>query len=118
MSLLETSEPVSSTPQTRRGPDSDISDIAAKVFASERLTAGDGLRLFHHPNLNDLSLLADTVRRRLNPENRVTYIVGRNINYTNVCWVRCKFCNFYRVPGAEGGYVLPQETIFGKIQEM
>ena len=58
------------------------------------------------------------MRRRLNPENRVTYVVGRNINYTNVCWVRCKFCNFYRVPGQDGGYVLPKEAIFAKIEEL
>jgi cyclic dehypoxanthinyl futalosine synthase len=123
MSLLEVSNDTAPTylptlTQTRRGPESDISDIADRVFAEKRLTADDGLRLFRHPDLNDLSLLADHVRRRLNPDNRVTYVVGRNINYTNVCWVRCKFCNFYRVPGHEGGYVLPKETIFAKIQEM
>jgi cyclic dehypoxanthinyl futalosine synthase len=96
----------------------DISDIADRVFAGERLTREDGVRLFQHPNLLDLSLLADHVRRRKNPEPRVTYVIGRNVNYTNVCWVRCKFCNFYRKPGEDGGYVLPRETIFQKIQEM
>lgn len=104
--------------ETRRASESDITDIADKVFAGERLTASDGLRLFHHPNLGDLALLADFVRRKKNPDNIVTYIVGRNVNYTNVCWVRCKFCNFYRVPGEEGGYVLPKETIFAKLQEL
>jgi cyclic dehypoxanthinyl futalosine synthase len=105
--------------QTRPAGTSDISDVADKVFAGERLTREDGLRLFHHPNLLELSLLADHVRRRENPDNVVTYIIGRNINYTNVCWVRCKFCNFYRVPGDRAeGYVLPRETIFQKIQEM
>ena len=54
----------------------------------------------------------------LHPERRVTYVVGRVINYTNVCWVQCKFCNFYRLPGQEGGYVLPRETMFGKIREL
>ncbi len=104
--------------QTRRGPESDVSDIAEKVFRGERISGEEGLRLFRHPDLNDLALMADTVRRRLNPDNRVTYVVGRNINYTNVCWVRCKFCNFYRVPGQEGGYVLPKEAIFAKIEEL
>lgn len=97
---------------------SDIDDIADKVFGGERLTRDDGVRLFHHPNLIELSLLADHVRRQKNPDNRVTYIVGRNVNYTNVCWVRCKFCNFYRKPGEDGGYVLPREVVFQKIQEM
>lgn len=104
--------------QTRRAGESDIDDIAEKVFAGERLSGADGLRLFHHPSLLDLSLLADHVRQRKNPNRTVTYIVGRNVNYTNVCWVRCKFCNFYRKPGEEGGYVLPREVLFGKIQEM
>lgn len=103
---------------TRRAAESDIADIADKVFAGERLDAAHGLRLFQHPNLGDLSLLADHVRRTKNPDNRVTYVVGRNVNYTNVCWVRCSFCNFYRTPGQEGGYTLPQETIFAKIAEL
>jgi cyclic dehypoxanthinyl futalosine synthase len=116
MSILEAELPT--LPQTARGPVSDIRDIAEKVFAGERLTREDGLRLFVHPNLNDLALMADFVRRKHNPENLVTYVVGRNVNYTNVCWVRCSFCNFYRVPGEEGGYVLPKETIYQKLQEM
>ena len=116
MSILATELPTAL--QTRRAGESDISDIADRVFAGERLNREEGLRLFRHPSLLDLSLLADHVRRRKNPERRVTYIVGRNVNYTNVCWVRCKFCNFYRKPGEDGGYVLPRETIFQKIQEM
>jgi cyclic dehypoxanthinyl futalosine synthase len=116
MSILEAEAPT--LPPTLRGPVSDIRDIAEKVFAGERLTREDGLRLFVHPNLNDLALMADFVRRKHNPENLVTYVVGRNVNYTNVCWVRCSFCNFYRVPGEEGGYVLPKEAIYQKLQEM
>jgi cyclic dehypoxanthinyl futalosine synthase len=48
----------------------------------------------------------------------VTYIVGRNINYTNVCWVRCSFCAFHRPPGDAAGYVLPLDVILEKIREM
>ena len=95
-----------------------IDDIADKVYAGERITSADALRLFNHPNVVELGQLADLVRTRKHPSNTVSYIVGRNINYTNVCYVRCSFCNFYRIPGAEGGYVLPRETIFQKIQEM
>jgi 2-iminoacetate synthase ThiH len=56
-------------------------------------------------------MLADVVRQRLVPGHDVTYIVSRNINYTNVCWVRCSFCNFYRTPGsnAPDSYVLTRE---------
>lgn len=113
-----TAEELPTLTHTRRGPESEISDIAEKVFSGERLTGEDGLRLFAHPNLLDLSILADHVRQQKNPGRTVTYIIGRNVNYTNVCWVRCKFCNFYRVPGHDEGYVLPKETIFQKIQEM
>jgi len=103
------------TPRTR-----SIDDIADKVFANERLTAEEGLRLFHHPNLPELAFLANHVRERLHPttNNLVTYVVGRNINYTNVCWVRCKFCAFYRIPGHEDGYTLSREQIFEKVQQM
>ena len=116
MSIAETE--LETATLTRQAGQSDISDIADKVLAGERLNREDGVRLFHHPNLLEMALLADHVRRTKNPERRVTYIVGRNVNYTNVCWVRCKFCNFYRKPGETGGYVLPRETIFAKIQEM
>lgn len=103
-----------------RGTARNMDAIADKVFAGERLTAEDGLRLFQHPNLPELAFLANTMRERLHPDTNdiVTYVVGRNINYTNVCWVRCKFCAFYRVPGHEEGYVLSREQIFEKIQQM
>ena len=95
-----------------------IDDIAQKVEAGERLTVEDGRRLFEHPNLAELGMLANWVRNRLHPEPTVTYNVGRNINYTNVCWVKCDFCAFYRPPGSDEGYVLPTEEIFAKIDEL
>src|SRR4028118_1336953 len=95
-----------------------IDDIAAKVFSGERLTFDDGLRLMQHPNLAELGLLADYVRQREHPGRVVTYICGRNINYTNVCWVQCKFCAFYDLPASKQGYTHGKEVIFGKIQEM
>ncbi len=113
--------PHGAPPLAHGAPPAGAASIAAverKVAAGERLDAGDALLLFRHPNLPELGAMADEARRRLNPEPVVTYIVGRNVNYTNVCWVRCSFCNFYRKPGEEGGYVLPQQEIFRKIQEM
>lgn len=97
-----------------------IDDIADKVFEGERLTREDGLRLFEHHNLPELAFLANYVRKKLHPDTNhiVTYVVGRNVNYTNVCWVRCKFCNFYRIPGDDGGYLLSKDQIFEKIQQM
>ncbi len=92
--------------------------IARKVEAGERLTLEDGLALFHHPNLTELSALAHFVRMRKNPNPYVTYVIGRIINYTNVCWVRCKFCAFYRPPGHAEGYLLSDEEILQKIDEL
>jgi len=95
-----------------------IDDIAAKVFTGERLDFEDGLRLMKHPNLTELGMLADFVRQRQNPGKVVTYIAGRNINYSNVCWVQCKFCAFYDLPSSGKGYVHSKEVIFEKVQEM
>ncbi|MDQ3814459.1 MAG: dehypoxanthine futalosine cyclase [Armatimonadota bacterium] len=99
-------------------PHPSINDIAAKVYAGERLDFEDGLRLMHHPNLAELGMLADFARQRQHPGRVVTYIVGRNINYTNVCWVQCKFCAFYDTPKSGQGYTLSKDEIFRKIQEM
>jgi len=95
-----------------------LADIEQKIERGERLAFDDGVRLFREANPLQLSAWANLVRFRLHPERRVTYVVGRVINYTNVCWVQCKFCNFYRLPGQDGGYVLPREIIFAKIEEL
>jgi cyclic dehypoxanthinyl futalosine synthase len=109
MAIIETDLSVSSV---------GIEDIAEKVYSGQRLSYDDGVRLFQHKNIVEIAGLADYVRWKKHPDPIVTYIIGRNVNYTNVCWVRCSFCNFYRKPGEEGGYVLPKEQIFQKIQEM
>jgi cyclic dehypoxanthinyl futalosine synthase len=95
-----------------------IADIAEKVYANERIDRADAQRLFAHANLAELGMLAHWVRLQRHPESVVTYNVGRNINYTNVCWVKCDFCAFYRKPGSDEGYVLPKEQIFAKIDEL
>ena len=95
-----------------------IQDIADKIAVGERLTPDDARRLFAHPNVAELGLLANAVRRRRHPEAVVTYNVGRNINYTNVCWVKCDFCAFYRPPGSVEGYTLSHDEIFAKIDEL
>lgn len=97
---------------------SDISDIADKVWAGERLSFEDGLRLFRTDDLLLLGSLADLVRQRKHPNRIVTFNIGRNINYTNVCWVRCKFCAFYRIPGHDEGYVLSDEEVLQKCREL
>jgi cyclic dehypoxanthinyl futalosine synthase len=75
------------------------------------------LELYEHAPLLELGRLADAERYRHHPDEIVTYIVDRNINYTNVCVADCKFCAFYRRPKDGEGYVLPFETIGRKIEE-
>jgi cyclic dehypoxanthinyl futalosine synthase len=60
---------------------------------------------------------ADALRRTLHPEGTVSYVVDRNINYSNICTSICSFCAFYRSPGEAGGYVLAHEEIFRKVEE-
>lgn len=92
--------------------------IAEKVVRGERLSFEEGVFLFHYPRMPELAALAHHVRLRKNPNPYVTYVIGRIINYTNVCWVRCKFCSFYRPPGDEEGYILSNEQILQKVREL
>lgn len=91
--------------------------IADKVYSGERLTPEDALALFHHPNMLELGALATYQRQKRVPGNTVTYIIGRILNYTNVCWVRCKFCAFYRVPNDAEGYLHSDEAILEKVKD-
>jgi cyclic dehypoxanthinyl futalosine synthase len=100
-----------------RTGDITIDSVADKVYAGERLTAEDALFLFRHPNMLDLATLADFQRQRRVPGREVGYVVGRILNYTNVCWVRCKFCAFYRVPNHPEGYLLTDEEILEKVRD-
>jgi cyclic dehypoxanthinyl futalosine synthase len=91
--------------------------IASKVLAGERVDAGEALALLRDGELLELGTLADAVRWRLHPQPVVTYIIDRNINYTNVCTAQCAFCAFYRdLPSAEG-YLLSKEQLAQKIEE-
>ena len=75
------------------------------------------LELYQRASLLELGSLADAVRWRLHPEAAVSYIIDRNINYTNVCVADCQFCAFYRRPKDADGYVLSYEEIGAKIDE-
>ena len=79
--------------------------------------ASELLRLYECAPLIELAALADAERKRRHPDGRVTYIVDRNINYTNVCVADCKFCAFYRRPKHAEGYTLSFEEIGRKIDE-
>lgn len=92
--------------------------IAARVLAGERISRADAEALFACEDLPALGALADAARRRHHPDPVVTYVVGCNLNYTNVCWVRCKFCAFYRPPGDPEGYILTREQMSRRIQAL
>ncbi|HSL22346.1 MAG TPA: cyclic dehypoxanthinyl futalosine synthase [Vicinamibacterales bacterium] len=94
-----------------------LEHAAAKVRAGDRLTADEALDLYARAPLPLLGELADAVRARKHSDRIVTYIIDRNVNYTNVCVARCNFCAFYRPVGSAEGYVLGFEEIFRKIDE-
>jgi cyclic dehypoxanthinyl futalosine synthase len=100
-----------------------LRDAGQKALAGGALDADEALLLYRGLDQPSLGLLANDVRLRLNPpvadgKLRVTYIVDRNVNPTNVCVTDCGFCAFYRSPDASDAYVLPRETIYQKVEEL
>ncbi len=86
-------------------------------YLQPRISLEEARELFDTP-LMQLGLRADKLRKERHPQNQVTYIRDRIINYTNVCITYCKFCAFYRPPGHEEAYVRSNDDIFRKIEEM
>jgi cyclic dehypoxanthinyl futalosine synthase len=95
----------------------DLSNITRKVGNGGRIDAAEALALYRHAPTHVLGRLADEIRLRKHPEPTVTYIIDRNVNYTNVCVAKCNFCAFYRDVGSSEGYVLGFDEIFRKIDE-
>ena len=91
--------------------------VGDKVLDGQRISAEEAVLLLEHEDLTTLGAMGDLVRRRKHTDGVVTYIVDRNINYTNVCNAFCNFCAFYRPPNHDEGYVLPVEEIEAKIRE-
>jgi len=94
-----------------------IEQLAEKLRGGGRLESAEALELYQGAPTPLLGQLADAIRRRKHPDRIVTYIIDRNVNYTNVCVARCNFCAFYRPVGSEEGYVLGFEEMFRKIDE-
>src|SRR5208283_4952702 len=82
-----------------------------------RIDKATALELLKTSYLLELGLMSDAVRKELHPEGTVTFVVDRNINYTNVCINKCTFCAFYREADSPDAYVLSREALFGKIDE-
>lgn len=95
-----------------------LQPIEEKVRACQPLSTAEALWLLTEGDLLQVGKLADAIRRRLHPEDLVTFVVDRNVNYTNICESKCKFCAFYRDEGACDAYLLAEEEIFAKIREL
>ena len=97
--------------------DRQIADIRKEVLAGGRLGDDDFLLLADAADLYDLAFLADAIRERLHPERMVTYVIDRNINYTDICISACKFCAFFKAPEDRNGYLLSFDELGRKIEE-
>ncbi len=95
-----------------------LTELLERIARREHLSHDEWKTVITEAETEDLRRLADALRRELNPDGVVTYVVDRNINYTNVCFSVCNFCAFYRKPGHEEGYVLSYDEIYAKVEEM
>lgn len=94
-----------------------MNETTDKILAGERITAGEALELAESADLYRLGFLADTIRKRLHPQPVVTYVIDRNINYTDICISACMFCAFFKAPEDENGTILSHRELEQKIRE-
>ncbi|MGD9733203.1 MAG: cyclic dehypoxanthinyl futalosine synthase [Desulfamplus sp.] len=105
-----------------------LNKVIDKVSSKKRISTEDGLTLYHQAPLLALGNLADIRRFQLHPERIITFVVDRNINYTNICMSGCLFCAFYKAPSSDrpnknssnnqqNGYVISKESLYEKIKE-
>ena len=93
------------------------SDLLTRALNFEFLSAEEGLFLFKHAATSELMYTANELRKKQVPHGKVTWIIDRNVNTTNVCIANCKFCNFFRRPGHDESYITDIETYKVKIEE-
>src|SRR5678816_3753770 len=93
-------------------------DLLTKALNQDFLTAEEGLHLFEHAPTSALMYVGNALRQKMVPGNKVTWIIDRNSNTTNVCMANCKFCNFYRRPGHPDSYITTMDEYRVKIEEM
>ncbi len=95
-----------------------VTEVLDRALSGERISEEDAEMLLRSRDLVRIGRTAHELRNRKSPAGRVTFIVDRNINYSNVCYTDCNFCAFYRRPGdRREGYTLPKPVIFKKIEE-
>jgi len=91
--------------------------LLARALKFESLSAEEGVYLFENAPTTDLMFVANELRKIQVPGNKVTWIIDRNANTTNVCTANCKFCNFFRIPGHKEAYITSIEEYTKKIEE-
>ncbi len=94
-----------------------LEELYQRALDKEFLSVEEGMFLFEHAPLTDLMQVANELRKKAVPHGKVTWIIDRNMNTTNVCIANCKFCNFYRIPGHAEAYITDIETYKEKIEE-
>lgn len=94
-----------------------LQELYKKALNFEFLTIEEGVFLYHNAPLSELMYLGNELRKKQVPHGKVTWIIDRNMNTTNVCVANCKFCNFYRIPGHPESYITDIETYKQKIEE-
>jgi cyclic dehypoxanthinyl futalosine synthase len=94
-----------------------LNDLYDKALNQEMLSIEEGMHLFEHAPLTNLMHVANELRKKNVPHGKVTWIIDRNVNTTNVCIANCKFCNFYRIPGHAESYITDMDTYKRKIDE-
>ena len=97
--------------------DMNLSTVFKKALNFKFLSIEEGMFLYNNAALAELMLVADELRKKQVPHGKVTWIIDRNMNTTNVCVANCKFCNFYRIPGHAESYITDIETYKKKIDE-
>jgi len=95
----------------------NVADLLSRALQFEFLSQEEGIFLFKEAPTADLMYTANELRKKQVPHNKVTWIIDRNVNTTNVCIANCKFCNFFRRPGHEESYITDIETYKIKIEE-
>ncbi len=93
-------------------------EIRRKIASGERISSADALWLWRNASDDLLRELATAVRSRFHAPHACSYMIMRIINYTNVCVAQCDYCAFYRLPGQDGGYVMSQDQVFRKLDEL
>ena len=94
-----------------------IQNTLDKIYEGGRISSKEALILLSSGKYHAIRRAADHVRSLKHPHNTASFLIDRNISYTNICVARCTFCNFYRRPGHSEGYTLPLKTIFKKVEE-